>query len=877
MLPSGSKRTKIRPPRRSLLDSAISGVVKDHGAEFEKSWKLLSLAIKLIQEKNVSELSYEQLYRMAYTLVLKNYGTKLYDNVSQQIKQHLLQRRLHLVLSDMDEAGFLKEITVEWNEHLQAMKFISDVLMYMNRVHVKEQKVPYIYDLGIALFLENVIEYNEHEIGRRLIDTIILEINSSWKGQVITTKTYITKTISMMNELEYYTNAKRENSSDRMDDEENGSNYYQRYFEPRFLSVSASFFSQFALECLAFESGSHYVQATSQFINEQESMLNFFLSTSTHPKLMQLMCNVLVKDRIDYIISLPYEKHGLSYWLDPVVRNVTATTRSEPHYEELRLLYDLVGRFDPERKLLKLRLRDRIIEDGNSLVQIALDMAQASAKTTSSSASKKPPSISYSSSSFATIWVNAVLDFKNQYFRIVAQSFLRDHSFEESIVSSMRSFVNASSSPIKAGASLSFNAPEVLSIYIDYFLKQLTKGGTSTKNVQMHSEFNNDAGLSQNPVDELLGNSLTFINLLRDKDAFEAYYANHFAKRFLNSKGGSARMVDGLDVEDLFISKVVDMLGLSSVAKLLKMNKETKLSWELTQEWKKVIDTRSDLIEMELKICNTVDWPKSMTKDYRIFVGDEAEGQAPFIWPKQLRHSMKEFEEFWSQGKKNSSKTLYWSPKFGTIDLRISYPSRTYDISVSTYAGIIMLLFAPQAVNDDGTYVLPFVEKRKYTYLEIRDLTQINDADLRRQLQSIAVAPRLRLLTKSPMSKDVNDLDVFLLNEKFKSPSAKVKVLTVSSSGGGGKSASAGGDDDSQEVNARIIEGRKVVLDAAIVRIMKSRMTLSHNDLIAELLKQLSTRFQPLPLMIKQSLAGLIEKDYIMRDPKERNVYRYIA
>ncbi|KAG7191550.1 Cullin-3 [Scheffersomyces spartinae] len=856
MLPSGNKRTKIRPPRRSLLDNAISGVVKDHGAEFEKSWRLLLIAIKLIQEKNVSELSYEQLYRMAYTLVLKNYGTKLYDNVCQQIKQHLLQRRLHLVLSDMmdDEANFLKEISIEWNEHLQAMKFISDVLMYMNRVHVKEQKVPYIYDLGIVLFLENVIEYNDHEIGHRLIDTIILEINNSWKGQIITTKTYITKTISMMNELEYgkRTVAAATVTADDVDNE--GSNYYQRYFEPRFLSVSSTFFSQFALECLALESGSHYVQATSQFINEQESMLNFFLSTTTHPKLMQLMCNVLVKDRIDYIISLPYENHGLSYWLDNVIRNITATTRSDPHYEELRLLYDLVGRFDPERKLLKLRLRDRIIEDGQKIEQIALEMAQNSIKSSSfsSSASKKSPSISFNSSSFATNWVNSVLDFKNQYFKIISRSFGRDHTFEESIISSMRTFVN------KNG----FNAPEILSIYIDHCLKQLTKGGSKT------------------PVDELLGNALTFINLIRDKDAFEAYYANHFAKRFLNSKGGASRMVDGMDIEDLFISKVVDMLGLSTVAKLLKMNKETKLSWELTKEWKKLVEADKDksLIEMELKICNTVDWPKSMTKDYRIFVGDEAEGQAPFIWPKQLRHTMKQFEEYWSLGKKNSSKKLYWSPKFGNMELRISYPSRTYDISLSTYAGIIMLLFAPQS---DESCILPFEEKRSYTYTEIKGLTQINDADLRRQLQSIAVAPRLRLLTKTPMSKEVNDLDIFQLNEKFKSPTTKVKVLTVSSSssssGSTGKVTATTADDDSLEVNARIIEGRKVILDAAVVRIMKSRMSLNHNDLIGELLKQLASRFQPLPLMIKQCLAGLIEKDYIMRDPKERNVYRYIA
>lgn len=222
------------------------------------------------------------------------------------------------------------------------------------------------------------------------------------------------------------------------------------------------------------------------------------------------------------------------------------------------------------------------------------------------------------------------------------------------------------------------------------------------------------------------------------------------------------------------------------------------------------------------------------------------------------------------------------------MDLRITYPTKTYDISMSTYAGIIMLLFAPQSTDADGNEVLAFDEMRELAYDEIRELTGIPEADLKRQLQSIAVAPRLRLLVKIPMTKEVNNSDVFKLNEKFKSPSTKVKVLTVSasSSASSGTKVSSTNDttlaktvqeEEFEELQSSILEGRKIEVNAAIVRIMKSRRTINHNDLISELVKQLHNRFQTLTILIKQRIEDLIEKEYLKRDDNDKSIYHYVA
>ena len=138
------------------------------------------------------------------------------------------------------------------------------------------------------------------------------------------------------------------------------------------------------------------------------------------------------------------------------------------------------------------------------------------------------------------------------------------------------------------------------------------------------------------------------------------------------------------------------------------------------------------------------------------------------------------------------------------------------------------------------------------------------------------------------MSKDVNKNDVFKLNAKFKSPSVKVKVLTVSASSSSSSASSSSKnssksvakteqEEELEEVNANIMEGRKIEVNAAIVRILKSRQSIKHNDLIEELLKQLSNRFQPLIILIKQRIEDLIDKEYLKRDTDDRNLYHYIA
>jgi cullin 1 len=74
----------------------------------------------------------------------------------------------------------------------------------------------------------------------------------------------------------------------------------------------------------------------------------------------------------------------------------------------------------------------------------------------------------------------------------------------------------------------------------------------------------------------------------------------------------------------------------------------------------------------------------------------------------------------------------------------------------------------------------------------------------------------------------------------------------------------------------RVEEDRSHAIEACTVRVMKARKTLAHQQLIAEVLAQLSF-FKPDPKLIKKRIENLIDREYLERDPDNTNVYRYLA
>lgn len=122
-------------------------------------------------------------------------------------------------------------------------------------------------------------------------------------------------------------------------------------------------------------------------------------------------------------------------------------------------------------------------------------------------------------------------------------------------------------------------------------------------------------------------------------------------------------------------------------------------------------------------------------------------------------------------------------------------------------------------------------------------------------------------------------------------------------------------DPERKETRQKVDDDRKHEIEAAIVRIMKSRKKMQHNVLVAEVrnlsslqnhsssfifqimnnnfnavtfcssffcvfvqvTQQLRARFLPSPVVIKKRIEGLIEREYLARTPEDRKVYTYVA
>jgi len=226
---------------------------------------------------------------------------------------------------------------------------------------------------------------------------------------------------------------------------------------------------------------------------------------------------------------------------------------------------------------------------------------------------------------------------------------------------------------------------------------------------------------------------------------------------------------------------------------------------------------------------------------------------APCTHSPPLVKASKSFEQFYLS--RHSGRRLTWQPSLGNADVRVKFKARKHDLNVSTFALVILLLFENVG---EGEFL---------TYEEIKNATGIPDSELQRNLQSLACT-KFKVLRKHPPGRDVNPEDSFSFNADFSSPLQKIKISTVA--------ARVESGEERRETQDRVDEERRYQMDACIVRIMKARKHMTHNELVNEATRQLASRFLPDPMSIKKRIEALIEREYLERC-EDRKSYNYLA
>ncbi|PSR75595.1 hypothetical protein PHLCEN_2v9075 [Hermanssonia centrifuga] len=464
--------------------------------------------------------------------------------------------------------------------------------------------------------------------------------------------------------------------------------------------------------------------------------------------------------------------------------------------EDLSRLYRLFIMVPTGLPALKKALRDSVIRRGQELnISSALaegvDLVEDEPDDIKGKgkAKARPANSGAQTLQLALKWVEDVLALKDKCDGIWMKAFQSDREVESGLNEAFETFINKND-----------KAPEFISLFIDDNLKKGLKGKTDAE------------------VDAVLDKTIIVFRYLTDKDVFDRYYKGHLAKRLLLGRSVSD------DAERGMLAKLKVECGYQFTQKMEGMFHDMRISADTMQAYRNhLLTTTSPDIDISVIVMTSTFWPTSHSP-------------ATCTFPEELTGCAKQFEQFYLS--RHSGRRLTWQPSLGNADVRVSFKARKHDLNVSTFALVILLLFEDVG---DGEFL---------TYEEIKSATSIPEAELQRNLQSLACA-KFKILKKHPSGRDVNTSDSFSFNADFTSPLAKIKISTIASR--------VENTDERKETKDRVDEERRHQTEACIVRIMKDRKHMTHNDLINEVTRQLASRFQPNPLSIKKRVEGLIE------------------
>lgn len=379
-----------------------------------------------------------------------------------------------------------------------------------------------------------------------------------------------------------------------------------------------------------------------------------------------------------------------------------------------------------------------------------------------------------------------------------------------------KTFQNALNSAFEYFINLNARSPEFISLFVDDKLRKGLKG------------------VGEEDVEVVLDKVMMLFRYLQEKDVFEKYYKQHLAKRLLSGKTISD------DAERSLIVKLKTECGYQFTSKLEGMFTDMKTSHDTMQGFYSCHGAElGDSPTLSVQVLTTGSWPTQPSPQCNL--------------PTEILGGCDKFRAYYLGT--HNGRRLSWQTNMGTADLRATFgKGQKHELNVSTYQMCVLMLFN----NAD-----------RLTCKEIEQATAIPMSDLRRCLQSLACVKGKNVLRKEPMSKDIAEDDAFFFNDKFTCKFFKVKIGTVV--------AQRESEPENLETRQRVEEDRKPQIEAAIVRIMKSRRTLDHNNIVAEVTKQLQSRFLPNPVVIKKRIESLIEREFLERDKVDRKLYRYLA
>lgn len=748
----------------------------------ESIWNSLATAIDEIVLRNSSILSFEELYRNSYNLVIQKHGKLLYDGVTSKLSSHLNAASQRL--ASTADSSLLEEIALSFENHVITMTMVRDILMYMDRTYVTSNHEKLTFVQGLHLY--RILVWEHYNVQHRASQLLLEAITKERKGEITdeTIQGVLKKILAMLLQM----------------DAAEHHHIYERDFGDMFLGSTQEFYQMESSAYLAVNSASDYVQKAKKRLEEERVRgVALALSSNTVEELQKILYAELIQRHAKTLVSM--ENSGFAVLL-----------KDETKVDIMGDMYDLFVKVPASVEDLRVALCDRVKSDGKDLVA---DQERGASD---------PPS-----------FVRGVLKMNERFHSIVDKAFRGEARAKKRLKKSFENFLNADT-----------RAASCLAVYADDLLRSGIKG------------------ISESEVAGLLNSVILVFRYISDKDVFESFYKQHLAKRLLTGRSVSD------EAEKQMVSLLKAECGYQFTSKLegmfndMRISRDTRDAYkthkrELAMEQGQQGRRNKGNVDIDVDVLTTGYWPNTKVPICNL--------------PSQVESAIDNFSNFYLQ--KHTGRKLSWQTSTGTAEIKATFGTegayRVYSLTVTTYQMCILMLFNGNTKLTLGHIVLE---------------TNIPDLELRRHLISLTT-PKHRILRKGSKGKGISgDDETFTFNPDYKSNARRVKIPLVSikeasKNKKGGTSGNATGNasltSSNEALPLQLEEERRHLVEAATVRIMKARKQLHHNDLIAEVTKQLQVRFVPTPQFIKKRIEGLIEREYLERNEDDHRLYMYVA
>lgn len=335
--------------------------------------------------------------------------------------------------------------------------------------------------------------------------------------------------------------------------------------------------------------------------------------------------------------------------------------------------------------------------------------------------------------------------------------------------------------------------------------------------------------LSDEAIEETLEKVVKLLAYISDKDLFAEFYRKKLARRLLFDKSAND------DHERSILTKLKQQCGGQFTSKMEGMVTDLTLARENQTNFEEYLSGNAHAnpgIDLTVTVLTTGFWPSYKSFDLNL--------------PAEMVKCVEVFKEFYQT--KTKHRKLTWIYSLGTCNLNGKFDPKTMELIVTTYQASALLLF-----NSSD----------KLSYSEIMTQLNLTDDDIVRLLHSLSCA-KYKILTKEPSTKSISSTDVFEFNSNFTDKMRRIKIPLPPV-------------DEKKKVIEDVDKDRRYAIDASIVRIMKSRKVLGHQNLVMECVEQLGRMFKPDFKAIKKRIEDLITRDYLERDKDNPNMFRYLA